>query len=436
MTRLSASQNAAALSLRKTVAVFLVFAFAYFFSALLRAVTATLAPVFSAELGLSASHLGLLAGAYFLGFACMQLPLGSALDRHGPKRVLLALLALAVLGCAAFALAQGLVQLIVARLLIGVGVSACLMAPLTAYRHLFSPGAQLRSNSWMLMTGSFGMVASTLPVQWLLPLLGWRGLFWAVAACLGLGMLLIAAVAPRDESTREPARQPAPDPNRAAAAAEPDRPGPGYGEVLRHPMFRRLVPLGFFTYGGMVAMQALWIGPWLTQVAGRSAGEAAAGLLLVNGCMLFAFLGWGLAMPHLVRLGWTAERLVAVGWPLSVLVLGAIVVLGPQAGAAWWALWCVVTSAISVSQPAIGQAFAAALAGRALSAYNLVIFAGVFAIQWGIGLVIDLLKSQGWATLPAFRAAFALFMVLGLAAGLVHWWRMPRAADAGPVAAR
>lgn len=63
--------------------VFLVFAFAYFLSALLRAVTATLAPVFSRELALGAGDLGLLAGAYFLGFALMQLPLGQALDRFG-----------------------------------------------------------------------------------------------------------------------------------------------------------------------------------------------------------------------------------------------------------------------------------------------------------------------------------------------------------------
>ena len=72
--------------------IFGAFAFTYFLSALLRAVTATLAPVFSAELGLRASDLGLLAGAYFLGFASMQLPLGTALDRYGPRRTLLALL--------------------------------------------------------------------------------------------------------------------------------------------------------------------------------------------------------------------------------------------------------------------------------------------------------------------------------------------------------
>ena len=392
---------------RAIAVVFLAFAFAYFFSAMVRAVTATLAPVFAHELGLKASHLGLLAGAYFFGFALMQLPLGQALDRHGPKRVLLVLLALASLGCAAFALAQGLLQLIAARLLIGVGVSACLMAPLTAYRLYFPATVQMRANAWMLMTGSLGMVASTLPVQWLLPLLGWRGLFWCVAMCLVLCMLIIARVVPPDT--------PAP------AAGTPASDG-GYRAVWRHPMFVRMLPLGLVTYGGLVAMQALWIGPWLTQVGGRSATQAAGGLLLVNLCMLFAFLGWGLVMPVLLRRGWHAERLIGVGWPLGVALMAALLWLGPQAGAVWWAAWCVCTSVVSLSQPAIGQAFAASLAGRALSAYNLMIFSGVFLIQWSIGVAIDMLQTRGWATLAAYQAAFGLFLLAQLAAGL--WFQV------------
>ena len=69
---------------RTAIAVFLAFAFAYFFSALIRAITATLSPTLTQEFALTASDLGLLAGGYFLGFSATQLPLGRWLDRYGP----------------------------------------------------------------------------------------------------------------------------------------------------------------------------------------------------------------------------------------------------------------------------------------------------------------------------------------------------------------
>ena len=401
----------------EAVLVFLSFAFAYFFSALVRAVTATLAPNFSAELGLTAGDLGLLAGACFRGFEATRLPLGRALDRYGPRRVLLVLMAVAVAGCAAFAMARQFAALTLARGLIGVGLSACLMAPLTLFRRSFTPVAQLRANSWMLMSGSLGMVASTLPVQWLLPLLGWRGLFWLIGALLAVSMLAIALLVPPDDAVR-----------RADSRSDP-----GYAAIWRHPTFVRFAPLGFFHYGGMIAIQSLWAGPWLVRVCGWTPGEAAAGLFGINLAMLLAFLGWGLVVPRLYRAGWTAPRLIGWGVPLSLAVLVLAIVLGERATAWNWALFCVSCSVVSLSQPAVGQAFPAELAGRALSAYNLVIFAGIFALQWGLGLAIDAFVQAGASTLSAYRGAMALFAACTLGAYL--WFLRhgggPAAANAG-----
>lgn len=385
--------------------IFAGFAFAYFISALLRAITATLAPTFSAELGLTAADLGLLAGAYFLGFAATQLPLGRALDRFGPRRVLLSLLGVAVIGCAAFALAGDFVALTVARGLIGVGVSACLMAPLTAFRRSFEPVAQLRANSWMLMSGSFGMVAATLPVQWLLPVLGWRGVFWLICTLLVVAAALILRAVPRDESS-------------GATAAGPG----GYAAIWRDATFRRLMPMGFFHYGGMVAIQSLWAGPWLVQVCGWSPTEAAAGLFGINLSMLLAFLGWGVVVPRLYSSGWSAMRLIRWCAPASLLGLVAIAALGPRATAPAWAIFCVCCSVVSLSQPALGQAFPAQLAGRALSAFNLVIFAGVFGLQWGLGLAIDSMAAAGMTTVSAYRGAMALFALCILLSYLWFLW--------------
>lgn len=374
------------------VAVFAAFAAAYFLSAMLRAVTATLAPVFGTELGVSAGSLGLLGSAYFLGFALAQVPLGPALDRYGPRRVQLVLLAIACIGCAAFASAATLGGLVAARALIGVGVSACLMAPLTHFRLGLSHSAQLRANSWMLMTGSLGMVASTAPTQALLPLVGWRGLFWWMTILLALSLAGIAAVVPR--SRRE----------RPAALSE----GPSLALVVRHPLFLRLAPVGFFCYGGLLAVQALWAGPWLTNVSGYTSAQAANGLLLVNLCMLLAFFAWGVVMPRAVHTVAQALRVVTWGLPGALVVLAYIAWRGEQTNPMHWALWCVISSSVSLSQPALAQALPASHAGRALSTYNLIMFLGVFVLQWGIGLTIDFSGQLGLGVVAAYRLTFGL----------------------------
>jgi predicted MFS family arabinose efflux permease len=404
------------LGVRAAVWVFLAFAFAYFLSALVRAVTATLSPTLSVELDLSASDLGLLAGGYFFGFALTQLPLGRWLDRFGPRRVILAFLTLAVAGCGLFALATSFSGLLAARVLTGMGVSACLMAPLTGYRRWLSAPTQLRANSWMLMTGSLGMVAATLPVQWLLPLTGWRGLFWLLAAGIGLSMLLIALIVP-------------PWQVRASRSGDAGvQEAVGYAAIWRHPYFRQMVPVGFFSYGGMVAVQTLWAGPWMVQVAGYSPAQAAGGLFAINLSMLCTFWLWGVVNPGLARRGLLPERLITFGLPLSFIPLALIIWLGADAGWGLWALFCVCSTFVSLSQPAVALAMPPEAAGRALSAFNLVIFAGVFAVQWGIGLAIDALSVLGWSEADRFRGAVALFGLCCLLAYLVFWRAGQRAA--------
>jgi MFS family permease len=418
MTGLPREATGDALVPRAAVIVFLSFALAYFFSALVRAITATLSPTLSLELDLNAGDLGLLAGGYFLGFALTQLPLGSWLDRHGPRKVILAFLAVAVVGCMAFALATSFSGLLAARMLTGMGVSACLMAPLTGFRRWLTPATQLRANSWMLMTGSLGMVAATLPVQWLMPYTGWRGLFWMLAGLIALSMIGIALAVPRWRQAPVPAEQ------------DPGPTSKGYGFIWRNPYFRQMLPIGFVNYGGMVAVQTLWAGPWMVKVAGYTPQEAAAGLFGINLSMLGTFWLWGVVNPHLARRGLRPERLIAWGLPSSFFVLAAIVLLGDGAGWELWALFCVTSTFVSLSQPAVALALPAEAAGRALSAYNLAIFGGVFGVQWGIGLLIEALSVFGWSESDRYRGAIAIFGVCCVFAYLAFWraWRArPRA---------
>jgi MFS family permease len=389
------------LAARSAALVFLAFAAAYFCSALVRAITATLSPVLSQEFSLQASELGLLAGGYFLGFAAMQLPLGRWLDRYGPKRVILCFLSVAVVGCLAFSLASSFTWLLAARVLVGMGVSACLMAPLTGFRRWLDGASLLRANSWMLMTGSLGMLASTLPVQWLMPLTGWRPLFWILAALVLLCMLAIWRLVPAWVITPRAPGAPAPDSS--------------YDQVWRSRYFQKMSPLAFFNYGGMVAIQTLWAGPWMVRVAGYTPLESATGLFYINAVMLVTFWGWGMLNPQLSRRGWSADRLILWGVPLSLLVLAGNILGGSSTGWLGWALFCMASSVMGLAQPAVGMAFAPSVAGRALSAYNLMIFAGVFVVQWGIGLLVDAFKRAGLSEVASFQGAMAVFLCACLA---------------------
>ena len=110
------------------LSVLLPFALAHFVSYVYRNVNTVVYPDLVRDIGLDAHTLGLLTGAYFIAFAVAQLPVGMALDRFGPRRVQLPMLAVAALGGVLFAQAQSLEGLLAARALIGLGVSASLMA--------------------------------------------------------------------------------------------------------------------------------------------------------------------------------------------------------------------------------------------------------------------------------------------------------------------
>ncbi|TMQ07501.1 MAG: MFS transporter [Deltaproteobacteria bacterium] len=370
----------------------------------MRAVTGTLAPTLAAELTLGEGQLGLLAGSYFLGFAAMQLPLGAWLDRHGPRRVLVGLLSVAAVSCVAFALAGTFWSLLVARLLGGIGVSACLMAPLAGYRSWLAPHLQIRASSWMLMSGSVGLVAATLPVQWALPVIGWRPLFGILAA--------LFAVTIAGTAWQLPAWT-------AAGAAPPVAARTGYGTILRSRYFRSIAPLALIPYGSVIAVQTLWATQWMTHVAGYSPQEAANGLFAINLTMLVIHWLWGTITPRLASAGLTADRLMRWGVPLGVSALAAVALAGDRAGWGALAACLALASSLSMAHPAVVMAFPPQQAGRAATAFNLLLFLGAFGWQWLIGVFVDRLRARQWSDIASYRAAFG---ALAVAWALAYVW--------------
>ncbi|MES2299549.1 MAG: MFS transporter [Pseudomonadota bacterium] len=391
----------------RAAGVFACFAAGYLLSYGLRAINAVIAPALAAELGLSNADLGMLSSAYFLAFASVQLPLGAWLDNYGARRTEAALLLCAALGAAIFASSSTLAGLWIGRALIGVGVSACLMAAFHAYRQWFAPERQGQLASWMLVAGTGGALFATVPVTLALPLLGWRGVFWLVTLLLLLVAAAIFFLLGAVEREFAPSRTLAP----GAAKG-------GYRVVIQSPYFWRMGLLGLVNQGSFVALQTLWAGPWMTGVLGKTPAQAAAILFAINLVLMLGYLAQGWSAPRLAARGWRIERIIAIGLGGALLAQGALLAAsGPDAWL-WWLALALCVPVTTLAQSHVGLAFPAALSGRANSAYNLLLFVGAFAAQWGIGVLADAFKAGGLAPPQALRAAIACVVALQVASYL------------------
>jgi MFS family permease len=391
--------NKPVLAKSKAITIFIVFALGYFISTLLRAITATISPELVSEFNLTAGELGLLGGGYFLGFASVQIPLGYLLDSKGPRKIVSYFLSLSIVGLILFATAQNLTMLLISRVLIGVGVGACLMGPLTAYRIWFQDETQQRANSWMLMVGAIGMLSSSLPVQYFLPLVGWRAIFVCLALLTFVCILLIIIFIPKWQSKSID--------NKHLNESK-------LSTVWKNPLFKSLVPMGFFSYGGLFAIQTLWAGPWMIRVSGYTPEESAQGLFIIYFCMLISFLVWGYFVPKFSKNVNDAIRLLKIGAPINLFVLIIIIYLGSKAGSIHWALFIVSSIFLSLTQPAVGMAFSISNAGKALTSFNLLIFIGAFFIQWIIGLIIDAGINFNLSEINSFKLAMIFVLITSL----------------------
>ena len=385
------------LPIKKAVLIFFVFACGYFISALLRAITATLSPLLTSEFNLTAGDLGLLAGGYFLGFASMQIPLGYLLDKHGPKKIVSSFLLIAIIGTTAFSLAESFAGLLISRILIGVGVSACLMGPLTGYRIWFADEYQQRANAWMLMILSMGFVFSTLPVQILLPIIGWRWIFSGIAILILIIILLTLLFIP---------------PWKNKINNDQKKNNGSLSDVWKNKFFISTIPLGLFNYGGMIAIQTLWAGPWMVRISGYTPLESATGLFWINGTMLVSFFIFGYILPKITKLGFKTMRLMKIGLPVSYLFLLIIIISGENAGTIHFTMYILTSIVLTLAQPAVALSFPTSLAGKSLTSFNLLIFVGTFIMQWGIGLVIDLSQYLGKGETQSFQISFIVYLII------------------------
>ncbi|HMO71804.1 MAG TPA: MFS transporter [Paracoccaceae bacterium] len=241
---------------------------AYVLSQFFRAFLAVLAPALSADLGATAADLAAASGVWFLAFAAMQLPVGWALDRIGPRRTAAVLLALGGGGGAAWlALAQGAGDIAPAMAMMGVGGSPVLMAAYVVFARSFPAAAFGMLAGATIGIGSLGNIAASWPLAVAVEAVGWRGTMWGLAG-VSLAVAVLVTVLLRDP---------------------PPAPGAGTGslrDLLRIPAVWLILPVAIVNYAPAAGLRGLWVGPWFTDVLGADAAGVGMATLVMGLAMV------------------------------------------------------------------------------------------------------------------------------------------------------
>jgi predicted MFS family arabinose efflux permease len=367
-----------------------------------RTVMAIIGPVLAVEFALSASELGLLAACMLGAYALVQLPGGMALDRIGARNVQAALGLVTAAGFALFALAESLATLVIARMIIGVGVSAGLMAIIKANAQWFAPAKVALVTGIAVSIGGLGSVLSTGPVAAVLPSLGWRGVLWVLcglSAATALWILLSV-------------------PHRGARKSDLRTELAVMGSILRSPVFWRHAPAVAMLSVLNFAYLGLWAGPWLRDVAGYDGRGSANILLAYTLTMMAGALLVGAAAsrakalglsPMLVTLACTAGQVGAqLGLalqPTAPLVVGAL-----------WMVFAFCVAGATAGYITVGQMFPPEQTARVATAVNTLTLGAAFVLQAAVGWVLDLWPrtgSGGWDP-RGYSAALAGSLLLQL----------------------
>ena len=381
-----------------------------------RSALGVIAPELSADLALSPAMLGAANGMFFAAILVMQLPVGIALDRLGPRLVVAGLSVIAVLGLVLQGLATDGTTLLVARALIGIGCAASFMSAVVLCARWYAGGDMTLALSRIFALSQIGILLAGAPLAWLAGWLGWRDAFLISALLTGLAALAWWRLVQND-----PPHKPAPA-RKPESLREALR---GQFSIWRLPGLSRVLALHLVAYGAAATVIGLWAGPYLADVHGLDAKARGRALAAMGLAMPIGLLLVGPLEKHffprtaLVTAGAALSALMLIGlalWPTPPLP----VALGLLVGLIFFSSYPVllVTEARGL--------FPDHLVGRGATTVNMAQLVGSALLPLLVGLVIGFFPIEE-AVRPeaAYRAGFAV-LAGSLLLGLAGWLLLPR----------
>ena len=383
-----------------------------------RASLGVIAPDLTADLALTPAVLGAANGMFFAALLLVQIPVGIALDRAGPRRTVAALTGIAVAGSAFQAFATDGTTLLAARFLIGLGSGASFMAAVVLCARWHSGAAMTLALSRVFALSQMGILLAGAPLAAASGLLGWRGALGGSALLTaGFGLLWWRLV--RDDPPDRPAVFREPETLKQALL--------GQLSIWQLPGLARVLSMHLVGYAAAATVLGLWAGPYLADVYGLDATGRG-----------WALAAMGVAMPVGLLLIGPLER--RIGGRRGIVTVAATLAAGTLFALALWPgapfaaalallVLLVLFSAFPVLVVAEGRSlFPDHLVGRGATTVNLAQVLGSALLPMAMGAVVGLFPEVGGVRPDvAYRAGFGVLGV-ALAGGVAGWLLLPRGA--------
>ncbi|HIJ95111.1 MAG TPA: MFS transporter [Desulfuromonadales bacterium] len=404
---------------RQRWTIFAVLALMYILAYFYRVSLAVVAGDISRELHLTPRQLGVLSGVMFYVYGVAQLPLGPMIDRLGSRLTISGCGVLTAIGGLLFSQAETLAAAMAARMLIGIGTASVLMATLTIFSYWFSKQEFGRVSGFMVAVGNLGNLAATAPLALVVGAFGWRASFLAIGALQLLVTLLVFSMVqdrPTAAITADPeavSRTDSGERERAGILAD-------WGEIFGNRDFWLLGSIAFFWYGNYLALQALWGGPYLTDVLHFSRKTTGTMLMFTS----FGFIVGSMLIDSVARRFFRSYKKTLVSGQLSLLLLmtaflgWAEALPPPLLATLFFVIGLAVSSGVLI-YPIIRSMFPVRIVGTALTSVNFFVLMGAAVTQQVMGVIIgEFGGAVGSMPAAAFHQAF-LFPVAGLLMAIV-----------------
>ncbi len=387
----------------RPLGIFIASSSLFILSQFYRAAVAVIAPELMSDLSLDTEGLGFMSAAFFYGFAFTQIPMLIFLDRLGPKKVILALNVVAVVGAIIFSTANSLTTLVAGRFMLGIGMACNLMGTFLLVSYWFESTRFATLTALVISLGTIGNIIAATPLVLLVRTFGWRNSFLLFA---GLNLFLAGIfffVVQDHPKNGIHIRNAQTGTNRLKEVFS------GMKILFKHVDYWIISISTFFRYGIYAAIQTLYIGPFLIQTNGFSAVVAGNIILVMNVGVIIGGPVFGFVSDGLVK---TRKWVIVPGLCGMALTTLALALIPTKSGylgiSTAFFLLGVTNSTGGIMFTQIKEQMPPKIAGTALAGINFFNMVGPAVFLSGLSLFMQRTYSVGSLGADAFKSVFLI----------------------------